>query len=343
MEGESNDDDEFWQVALCRDEAVARVGLAESESDDDVSSAAAPAITYNIPWRANASTTLKLSPLPDQNGIWSPLGAQAWHASSLLVAYLLQNTILRKDVSSQGSLLTKYLDWWFHSGDKQYGFTALELGSGAVGLVGIVLGLILGDCYQATRSLQQGDENISATIPRVILTDNEPNVLSNLQQNVVNTQAMLPNKTGRNLALLDVENLDWGDEFILPSSLQQSSGGLQLVVGSELVYTHATAKACAQVVLSILDHSPNVLVFILQVTDRDGWNNVFLPKLREKEHLQVISEEDGIHDSDLHELAMTLIPPGGTLDRFAYGGVFIFRRSGVVASLLELQERNELD
>ena len=119
------------------------------------------------------------------------------------------------------------------------------------------------------------------------------------------------------------QHLDWNDY-----SSHQHTSSLQLVIGSELVYSQETAHACAQVVLSILHQHPDVLVFILQVTDRDGWKNVFLPALRGHADIKVV--EEPMEDFSLHQVGSQLIPPGGTLDRFAFGGCFIFSKSSLL-------------
>ena len=310
MATEGDDEDEFWQLALHPNEKEAF--RAESDSDGEETSRS---ITYNVPWKGGIFP-LKLSPLPDRDGIWSPLGAQAWHASSLLVAYLLQHLNIEEEKGNDASneekprsLLSQHLDSWLADSPKQSSFTALELGSGAVGLAGIVLGLLLGEHLQRP--------------PTVILTDNEPNVLRNLQKNVHQTLDHWKEKE-IDLPNFRVEHLDWNDY-----SSHQHTSSLQLVIGSELVYTQeTTAHACAQVVLSILHQHPDVLVFILQVTDRDGWKNVFLPALRGHADIKVV--EEPMEDFSLHQVGSQLIPPGGTLDRFAFGGCFIFSKSSLL-------------
>lgn len=312
---DDNDEDEFWQLALDHHNSEGAAFSKENQDSDSEEEELSRAITYNIPWEDPSFLSLKLSPLPDRDGIWSPLGAQAWHASSLLVAYLLEHLVPKKNTQQQEkkpSLLSRHLDAWL-ADDAAGHFTALELGSGAVGLSGIVMGLIL------ARRLASS----SKPKPMMILTDNEPDVLKTLQQNVGRTVDSQPDATTTEFR---VQHLDWND----PSSLQnKDNNNLQLVIGSELVYTHETAQACAKVVLSILQQHINVLVFILQVTDRDGWKNVFLPTLREHENVQVL--EESVDDFDLHQVAGQLIPAGGTLDRFAFGGCYVFYKAGSVA------------
>ena len=351
-------EDEFWQVALEDKGAHGNFISVDSDSEGNESShvhteikehfeSIARVTTYKIPWKdvneeensTLSSISLKLSPLPDSDGIWSPLGAQAWHASSLLVAYTLQSTIL-KPINDKGtrlhkkSLLARHIDSWFAEPHTEERFRALELGSGAVGLAGIVMGLILSRCFSSMGIDKYGSSWITNR-PQVILTDNEANVVKHLQQNVHNTLSWLAKDT-MNVPLLsflpdlEVQHLDWN--LYQTSELAKQTQKLQLVFGSELVYTGETAKACINIVLEVLGANPDALVFILQVTDRDGWSNVFLPSLYKKPFLQVL--EESMENSDLHELAGTIIPPGGTLDRFAFGGCYIFHKDGRVASNL---------
>jgi hypothetical protein len=98
------------------------------------------------------------------------------------------------------------------------------------------------------------------------------------------------------------------------------------------VYTHDTARACSKIVLALLRDNPDALVFILQVTDRDGWSNVFLPSIRRNDDLVVI--EESIQNSDLHDLAASLIPQGGVLDRFAFGACYIFNKASPVSGMV---------
>ena len=351
-----DDEDEFWQVAFENDGPSCGGFMGDTDFDDDEALNSdnnrhdediARAITYNIPWRSirdedSTVIPLKLSPLPDADGIWSPLGAQAWHASSLFVAYALQCTILKaqSDIATpecKGSLLSRHIESWYAEPHREEeSFTALELGSGAVGLAGIVTGLILARYSSSLTDFKNcgtPKHQRKPNPPRVVLTDNEANVVKHLRRNVDNTLSWLANNkedvpVPPILPDLKVQRLDWNQ--YQDSDLSKQMKSLQLVFGSELVYTGETAKACANIVLELLGANPDALVFILQVTDRDGWTNEFLPFLSQHPNLQVL--EETMVNSDLHELAGTIIPPGGTLDRFAFGGCYIFHTKGRVAN-----------
>ena len=75
-------------------------------------------------------------------------------------------------------------------------------------------------------------------------------------------------------------------------------------------------------ILALLRANPLALVMIVQVTDRDGWSTVFLPKLLESEDVVVKTEPI---DPSWHELASSMIPLGGTTDRFDFGVCYISR------------------
>ena len=349
------DEDEFWQVVMESEDPsrTSLLRLADSQDpelgssvdvDDDCSAEEFQPefrfITYRIPWRnsnLNACSAnvddlhLKLSPLPDSDGVWSPLGAQAWYASALLVAYVLQSTVRQnpQDTDTETVLSRSIKSWFADANNQNASFRALELGSGAVGLAGIVMGFVLAD-------------HATLKPPLVILTDNETNVLQNLKHNVNRAEKLWqaeaikkhkanhrPPAQTPSFPEFSVQNLEWNSN--LSSELYQGDHKLQLIFGSELVYTGETAEACAKIVLDLLQANPDALVFILQVTDRDGWTNVFLPMLRQKHHLQMI--EESIDDSDLHELAETVVPAGGTLDRFAFGGCYVFQSAGRIPTL----------
>jgi hypothetical protein len=359
------DDDEFWKVALSEEQnhsdLIQDRDLLEEDSDDErETSGPLRPITYHIPWinsqksdgndssRTDNVLKLRLSPLPDNEGIWSPLGAQAWYASSLLVAYLLQGNILDAEDTQVTSILSRYLKAHFSEEDYESSegvisppieqFTALELGSGAVGLVGITLGLILA---QLRKSRKMGEENktkgMATNVPHVIMTDSDPDVLGHLKCNVDNTVLRLQEENKEILlpTMFSVEELDWNN-FDNNSLFSSQNTKIQLVIGSELVYTNDTAQACSKMVLALLTQHPNALVYILQVVDRDGWTNQFLPTIAK--HSNLVVKEESIQNSELHDVASSIIPQGGTLDRFAFGACYIFNKANPVVDIL-MKER----
>jgi hypothetical protein len=295
---ERSEEDDFWKVALDSNATANECWVVPSNFDEDeIQNDPAVGLTskcviYNIPL-LQGPVTLKLYPLPPTDGIWGPLGAQAWFGSALLTAILLQpesriQQHLDEVIAAQGGNIN-----------------SLELGSGAVGLSGLALALILAE--------RQGSRH------RVYLTDNESHVLQQLEYNVKENVARIHKEhTAISLPVICVLSLDWNDSDIVDTGLERQ---LNLVVGSELVYTKETAEACATIVRSLVEQSPNVLIVIVQVRDRDGWNNSFLPNLRRDGTLCV--QEEALTDASLHETACNMIRHGGNLDRFDYGVCYV--------------------
>jgi hypothetical protein len=285
----NDDEDGFWRLALMSLDDQQPRRLEEHQSDicsDDCDENIQRLKTYSLP----SNIKFTVSSLEENEGIMSPLGSQAWHASSLLAAYI----ILKAD-----SL--------FKSTNTNHIKRCLELGSGAVGLSGMTLAAVLSNMYPPGA--------------KVILTDleSETGVLNNLQENVKRNMSMFPNVG------VDVQALDWND-FVDNKRVSESRlRPLDLVMGSELVYTPETAVACGGVVAHLLHNNPNLLVLIIQVTDRPGFETHFLPLLQKKFNVRV---EQPL-DSELYDVASGIVVDaggrlmGGTLDRFAYGACWI--------------------
>jgi Lysine methyltransferase len=303
--------EEFWHIALAKDG-----GIRESSDDDDSSSSihdddipnknggndldpvavTTRARSYRLPLTTAPfpnGVTLRLVGL--STGIASPLGAQAWYGSALLSAALIdpRSDDLREALADARA--------------------ALELGSGAVGLCGLALACVLAK-HQHRR--------LSPGVPsRLFLTDHDEQVLRQLQANVTRAARQLTQEyPDAMLADVSVCRLDWNDVAAIPPDAHDAD--IRLVVGSELVYTAHNAKACAEMILALLDANPRALVVIVQVTDREGWSAAFLPTLLESNHVIVKTEPI---DPSWHELASSMIPLGGTTDRFDFGVCCISR------------------
>jgi Lysine methyltransferase len=303
--------EEFWHIAMANDG-----GIRESSDDDDSSSSihdddvpykndgndpdpivvTTLARSYRLPLTTATfpnGVTLRLSGLP--TGIASPLGAQAWYGSALLSAVLIdpRSDDLREALADAGA--------------------ALELGSGAVGLSGLVLACVLA---------QRQHRRTSPGVPsKLFLTDHDEQVLRQLQKNVTRARGQLSQEhPDATLVDITVCRLDWNVVAAIPPDVRDAD--IRLVVGSELVYTARNAKACAEMILALLDANPRALVVIVQVTDRDGWSAVFLPTLLESNCVIVKTEPI---DPSWHELASSMIPLGGTTDRFDFGVCYISR------------------
>jgi hypothetical protein len=198
---------------------------------------------------------------------------------------------------------------------------SLEIGSGAVGLSGFALALLL-----SKNKKQIGDrearENSSKNL--VVLSDNESNILKQLNQNVQkNIHRMTESHSHILFPDVIVKNLDWNESLqsahLVPASFERIQGinsiECQLAIGSELVYTKETALACQTIIRSLLESYPNILIVVVQVADRDGWESEFLPGIQKLPGTSVRYESPiRTNASILHEYASRLVPRGGSLN-----------------------------
>ena len=335
--------DEFWDVALRYD--VERLSPEDCDGGDDDhdkcdyndSDHDGGAVVNQLSRRYTIPTfgdthgnplILNLASLPLTDGIWSPLGAQAWYGSALLSALLLRPCPSSPD--AVGTDRTNFLlEERLHllKTTLNENCTVLELGSGAVGLSGITAGWV---SSHNKGGVDDQTEICATSITRrhIILTDNEPRILRQLERNdktSLNTLTQLyPNKT---LPHMSVAKLDWNDDAAIVDQLVPAGSKLKLVIGSELVYTDESATACANLVLTLLQKYPNLLILIVQVSDRDGWETVFLPTVRAQKGIHVMVEP--LVDSDVHLIASKMVPQGGTLDsRFDFCACYIRSQDG---------------
>ncbi|KAL3934143.1 MAG: hypothetical protein SGBAC_010074 [Bacillariaceae sp.] len=306
---EEEEDDDFWKIALEEEPASNREknGVWDDDDDDDDGNESDSGaidgfkpVAYRLP---TTNVTLHLESLPAADGVWSPLGADAWYASAILASMVLTNNVPKILLPS-----TK---------------TVLELGSGAVGLSGLACAVAM----MMTSFPRQEEENMDGSRSRrIILTDNDPPVLEKLKWNTKRNQdAILAASTSSKPIDLDikVQHLDWNEKC--DESFRNS---IDLVIGSELVYTQETGEACSRMLEELLlnnssssssnnNNNNNIDIWVVQVTDRYGWLDVVVPHL---ESLKGISVDSVPISSDTHALAATMIPMGGTLDRHAYEG-----------------------
>ncbi|KAL3936255.1 MAG: hypothetical protein SGARI_002635 [Bacillariaceae sp.] len=289
IEEEEDNDDGFWQVAFMNDNAV--VGCERDLSDDDDkdtekdSSAVGKATTYNF-----KDMSISLRELPAEDGILSPVGADAWYASALLTSLILQDSDNDKRI--------------IHSELPNRPLRVLELGSGTKALPGFAAAIAL------------AKERFPSWT--VTLTDNDMDCLRQLKSNVqVNRSKILHDNT-----FINVECLDWGDNF---ESNPTSKDLLKtnVVIGSELVYTNETARALVNVFTALFAHNDNIDIWIVQVMDRSGWQEIVLPFVGAREDVTV---ETIPMPWDVHEMASSMIPMGGALDRHAFGAYRFSKR-----------------
>jgi hypothetical protein len=369
--------DDFWKIACmydsdCPKNEIVVLDHADDTTDDnskDFCSKTSSTVFYQLHIAPYGRVDLNLTPivslsLPSSSNMMHThnnnnndtvthiLGANVWFGSAILSAMFQQLTIVPVNKEcTQENVIQSHLNR-FHNNAT---INVLELGSGAVGLTGIVVGLSISgyiemidvqnqndtDCY--TRKKQQKK-------CRMILTDHDPNVIQQLQCNIQSTIVQLQNQFPSHTILPEfiVQDLDWNDDtFVLNANNvetssdctssnighhknieQQQQQCLQLVVGAELVYNNETADACIHIVLQLLQKHFNVLIVLVQLSDRDGWNTIFIPTLlkyqqqaagRQQSSLSpktsiCIKIESSIIQPDIYDLACQLVPPGGTLN-----------------------------
>ncbi len=311
----TTEDDGFWAVAMGNN-----CEMAWDESDDEneeFDEASTKAVSYRIPSVGidDSPTILRMRPLPPSDGIWSPVGADAWYASALLASILL----LKPTEESGGDIQHPFARM-FASGSSNLSegssYIILELGSGAVGLPGFVCAVAL------ERQLKLQQLTTLESNWRVLLTDNDSRVLQQLQRNLDENKSTLLSST----ATVDVQVATWDWKENHPASGLMSTDEVVLVIGSELVYTQETANACIQLLLRLLEQYPNVEIWISQVSDRFGWWETVVPTLVKN---QICVDSVPI-PMESHNLAATMIPMGGTLDRHAYGIFCIHRKKNIL-------------
>jgi hypothetical protein len=289
--------DEFWEIAMEQQERV------ESSDDDDDNTEPSRRMRYKLPKHTNTNTTtttLELQPLAAKDGIWIPLGADAWYASALLATMFFQYQ--QDDKAESSIILTTSL--LASNGRRSSPIKILEIGSGAVGLSGLA-------CAAALRT------NDDIQMPWTLtMTDNDPAVLRQLKDNVQHNLPKLDLNDTNNK--IHVESLDWNDDNV-STSHTTITRDVDLVIGSELVYSDETATACTKLLLRLLRDNPDIRIWIVQVIDRWGWLDIVLPAL-EAQGATVTSVPISFQ---VHEMACTMIPMGGTLDRHAYGAFSI--------------------
>jgi predicted nicotinamide N-methyase len=174
--------------------------------------------------------------------------------------------------------------------------TVLEIGSGAVGLSGLALAVRMKDPSKL-----------------MLLSDvDEEGIMGQLQSNVnLNTTKVLSgSQDGVQMTQVRVEEIDWRVATaidVLPP--------LDLIVGSELVYTDETSAACALLLKNLLDRNPQARVAIIQVFDRPGWSE-FLTLLSDKAIRIVQPLPPEWHDRAAKMIRKEAL---GTLSRDDYG------------------------
>jgi len=339
-----NEEDPFWEIALSYDGRGQIVDENEDNHDcnilddndgndnDEDHALSGKAKKYHLP---NSSVSLELAPLASDDGVWSPVGDHAWYSSALLTCLILQGTAkLNEEDGVDGSgdrrdgkrriLDGVRVDMARFQKEATSGIRVLELGSGAIGLPGISFAVALS---------QQPELFPSWTVS---LTDNDRSLLkqleANVETNILSKNILLSSDENRTESSenkqIKVEYLDWdlSDDDDLNENKKTNCKDREellsadVVIGSELVYTRETALALVKVLLALLDRNPAVTIWIVQVTDRYGWSEIVIPALEREERINI---ESIPLTYEMHEVASTMIPMGGALDRYAFGAFCI--------------------
>ena len=364
---EEAEKDPFWSIALQSPpndigrDAVTYHGrryIGDGTGDDDKdcpnhqhSSSSSAFEKYTLPTTRSSSSpsvTLELAPVPIEDGIWGPLGGDAWYASALLA------TMIGMEEEGSNSSYNILQQQQFRRKDSS-SFNVLELGSGAMGLPGFACAVTLEKIrrrQQQQQHLQEESQSTptsttnSFTTWNVYFTDNDSDVLRQLDRNVQHNQSTIfhPNdhyyddrtqqKTREDTVVIQpqghneeqsqpdapsprpapphprptmtVRYLDWGSDLEesttqnddrqpvvhscddnnddargTTTSLQTPQrcwmDDIDVVVGSELVYTEQTAYALVNILFELLTRNPCIKIWIVQVTDRFGWTEIVLP------------------------------------------------------------------
>jgi predicted nicotinamide N-methyase len=280
------EDDDFWLIALEADSSAEKERLIEVE-DDECLPDGVKSVAYPLP---TTDIVLHLESLGAAVGVWSPLGADAWYASALLTGMLLTNEVNILSTRNETAHLV-----------------VLELGSGAVGLSGLACAVALGRKKEFTSKC------------KVILTDKDPPVLEKLRWNVTRNKETILSSNSDIKMEISVQHLDWNDGC--DETIRDS---VDLVIGSELVYSQETAMACSKLLEDLLTNKKCIHIWVVQVTDRYGWLDIVVPRLEAVKGVSVVALPIS---SDAHDLASSMLSTGGTLDRNAFGAFCISNKA----------------
>jgi hypothetical protein len=239
-------------------------------------------------------------PLLTDEGQQTPIGGRGWYSSAVLSAMLLcGHDRLHRDL--------------FSSTTKRQ--MMIELGSGSLGLSGITLAWIMAQKQQQQQQQQRTGRKI-----KIVLTDYDPDVLGQLEQNVDDTNRRLKDYFARSSfdVVSSVEltsaHLDW-TEYDREQPLLVGAGGgededkkytVTFVCGAALVYTEET-ESCVDQIAKILQQNPQAAVWVVQ-WPRNGWFPLLQIQLQQVYGCTV--EKFSVTDihPQIHDLANTFMP-----------------------------------
>lgn len=191
--------------------------------------------------------------------------------------------------------------------------TVLEIGSGAVGLSGLCAAMQMRNSEPKT----------------MILTDvRQDGLLAQLESNISFNKEML--QRDYKLPNIKVQELDWRDAGSI-----QLLPPIDLIIGSELIYSPETAACCSSMLKSLFLENPMLHVVVVQVFDRPGWAE-FLSEFEDQETmvLQPLPPEWHVGAKGLLGGREAL----GTLSQLDYGLCWIKNKSGGAVSIWNEQE-----
>ena len=262
--------------------------------------------------------TLELTPLSllTQQGEQNPVGAQGWFASAVLSSLLLldwRHPILKRDMEQLVSTTVKTSCENIDSPR-----TVLELGSGAISLVGMAMTWILAQYQQEHRKREPDWDAAKNALwtSRVLLTDNNSKCLAQLQINAEHVRTGIQeyfDASTYNINTfpdLQLRPLEWDNYDKLQPVLDvENAGTVDFVLGAELVYTSTGAEICSYQVTKILNQNPSAVFWLAQYP-RDGWLQVLKIALERQlpRRLNLQSYDPTEIHPNVHALAQRLMP-----------------------------------
>lgn len=264
--------------------------------------------------------TLELTALSllTHQGEQNPVGAQGWFASAVLSSLLLldwRHPVLRMDLER---LVSTNANTSANHNTTDGPRTVLEIGSGAISLVGMAMTWILAQ-HQQEHVKQRLEWDTASNEPwtsRVVLTDSNPKCLAQLEINVETARIGIQKYFNASaydtnaFPDLHVRSLDWENYDKAQAVLDvENTGTVDLVLGAELVYTSTGAGMCSHQIAKILNDNPRAVLWLAQYP-RDGWLHVLKIALERRlpGRLKLQSFDPTEIHPNVHALAQRLMP-----------------------------------
>lgn len=288
------------------------------------------------------TVTLELCTLPRHAGTLGPLGGEPWYGSALLASMLLlppppppttDDTSKNDNRGGGGGGPLQRIHGHLQDVSNQKGcggMRVLELGSGAVAIPAFAAVLAIvrqRRCQRRPDEDQNGRHHETGTrddsnrrnvvadhdgVDEVVLTDHDPQVLRQLRRNVQTASLKLA-EVARQESLsaaprMVIHHLDWTE-----TTLCFDLCNIDLVIGSELVYTPETATSCFAIARELLRCNRDILIVLVEIADRPGWHDTFVPLLVESGGFDVECANVPV-EIHQHAAAYRHVERGGTLN-----------------------------